>query len=515
MPLTLNALLADSAHDVAQGRTAWRQMSEFARFHWLATAENVSPELVGEFYFLRAGAADVMGMTDEAIAALGELNVWADSRGDNALTLVGKAHLAFHALNQDEPSVYPLGEPEDRLRALLEDFHAWRPTPDSPTVGEEPTIRGESIDRPDAVKLATAATTAYSVAVNVSEQLAEVFAGLVRRFGTAYPTEADRLLWYAQRHWFSGRKQQAYALASEVLSSPDTTSVSRFDAHDMLGHFALLEGDEAGVAEHWARCVELARIMDAPVIAMRHAELTARVYFSQDRAGEAWQLSHDMVTWVDGVPVGPILLDLQEVIAQSAFENNLFEEAWDTARSVIHWSEMTPNDQRTASCYAIATFAGLRLGLAEEVFDLQHRRAELLKASGRLLDAAEVFQTLAYLDEDAATAYLRRSWELIEASQEEGKEWHVAEWLLTMAQFAEGEAAVDFARRATSAFEQLGHPVKEAFALLAEARAQLAMGETDLARQAYAQANVAMPAEFARPAELDAVFAQVKEELGG
>ena len=47
MPLTLNALLADSAHDVAQGRTAWRQMSEFARFHWLATAEDVSPELVG------------------------------------------------------------------------------------------------------------------------------------------------------------------------------------------------------------------------------------------------------------------------------------------------------------------------------------------------------------------------------------------------------------------------------------------------------------------------------------
>src|SRR5699024_10843845 len=195
MPLTLNALLADSAHDVAQGRTAWRQMSEFARFHWLATAENVSPELVGEFYFLRAAAADVMGMTDEAIAALCGLNAWADSRGDHALTLVGKAHLAFHAFNQDEPSWYPLGEPEDRLRALLEDFHAWRPTPDSPSVGEEPTIRGESIDRRDAVKLANAATTAYSVAVNVSEQLAEVFAGLVRRFGTAYPTEADRKLW--------------------------------------------------------------------------------------------------------------------------------------------------------------------------------------------------------------------------------------------------------------------------------------------------------------------------------
>src|SRR5699024_8357890 len=228
MPLTLNALLADSADDVAQGRTAWRQMSAFARCHWHATAEDVSPELVGEFYFLRAGAADVMGMTDEAIAGLGDCSAWADSRGDHALTLVGKAHLAFHALNQDEPSVYPLGEPEDRLRALLEDFHAWRPTPDSPTVGEEPTIRGESIDRPDAVKLATAATTSYSVSVHVIAHLAEVIAGLVRRLVTADSSEADLKLWYAQRHWFSGRKQQASALASEVLSRPETTSVSRF-----------------------------------------------------------------------------------------------------------------------------------------------------------------------------------------------------------------------------------------------------------------------------------------------
>lgn len=513
MPLTLNALLADSAHDVAQGRTAWRQMSEYARFHWLATAEEVSPELVGEFYFLRAGAADVMGMTDEAIAALNDLIDWAAGRGDIAVGLVGKAHLAFHARNQDEPSVYPLGEPEDRLRQLLEDFHAWRPAPDSPTVGEEPSIRGESIDRADAVKLATAATTAYSAAVNVSEQLAEAFAGLVRRFGTAYPTEADRKLWYAQRHWFSGRKAQAYALAGEVLSSEDTSPVSRFDAHDMLGHFALLEGNEAELATHWARCVQLARAMDAPVIAMRHAELTARVYFSQDRAGDAWQLSHDMLTWVSGVPVGPVLLDLQEVIAQSAFENGLAAEAWDTARAVIHWSEMTPNDQRTASCYAIATFAGLQLGLNEEVFELQHRRAELLKAAGRLLDAAEVLQTLAYLDEDAAGTYLQRSWELLEASEEEGKDWHVAEWLLTMAQFAEGGDAVEYARRATRAFEELGHPVKEAFALLAEAKAQLAMGETDLARRAYAHANVAMPEDANRPVELEALFAQVRAEL--
>ena len=512
MPLTLNALLADSAAAVAKGKTAWSHMSEYARFHWLASSSEVEPARRGDYFYLRAGAADMMGMTDEAVVALRELIHWAKESGDHATALIGAAHLSFHALNQDGPTVYPLRPAADLLKELAADFSVWRPDADSPTIAESPAINGENVARSDAIKLATAATTAFSTAINVDAKLAEHFAALVRRFGTASPSEADRKLWFAQQHWFSGDKELARTLALDVATDAGSALASRFDANDMLGHFALLEDDDVKVATYWGQCVQLAEEMRASVVAMRHAELTARVYYSEGQAGRAWQLASTTLKAIDGVPVGPIVLDLQEVVAQSALDTGLHREAWDTARALIHWSELTPHDARTSSAYAIATFAGLELGLDEEVLDLHYRRSELLAESGKHAEAAESLQSLAFLDVDAADAYMTKAWELLGNIDGDEGRFARGEWHLTMAQL--GRSPIDHAGAAAEEFRQVGHPMKEAYAWLISAATHADQGELEAARQDFAQANVAMPENHGRTDELDDIFDEVRRRLG-
>ena len=82
MAQTLLSLLRDSrtaAQSGASAATSWRLASDFARQYWLATPDEVPDELVGEFYSMRASAADHLGFADEAIAALRDLRAWARS----------------------------------------------------------------------------------------------------------------------------------------------------------------------------------------------------------------------------------------------------------------------------------------------------------------------------------------------------------------------------------------------------------------------------------------------------
>lgn len=418
MAQTLHSLLRDSrtaAQSGASAATSWRLASDFARQYWLATPDEVPDELVGEFYSMRASAADHLGFADEAIAALRDLRAWARSNDDHALALEALALLAHQSLTlQERPATLAeLHSPREMLAQLAQGFADFRPDPDSSTLAEAPHITHRDLPRSIAARLTSAATTGFAVATNLSGSsddadggadndatafgFADTFAQLVRRFGSKPPSTADRQLWFAQEAWFRGRREEAYDRVTALIDrleedsllsgSTDAQIVSLYEAHDMLAHFEMFRATEsigedsslAAVADHWKECVRLAGKLNAEVIALQCAGLAAMALLGEGREGEAWELASAELAATEGCPLSPAILNLRYTLAEAALNCGLFEEALANARLVAEWSEFSADDERTIGGYSMALVAATELGCAEIAAELDERRRAALE----------------------------------------------------------------------------------------------------------------------------------------
>ena len=418
MAQTLLSLLRDSrtaAQSGASAATSWRLASDFARQFWLATPDEVPDELVGEFYSMRASAADHLGFADEAIAALRDLRVWARSNDDHALALEALALLTHQSLTlQERPgTLAELHSPREMLAQLAQGFADFRPGPDSPTLAEAPHITHRDLPRSLAARLTSAATTGFAVATNLSGSsddadggadndatafdFADTFAQLVRRFGSKPPSTADRQLWFAQEAWFRGRREEAYDRVTALIDwleedsllggSTDAQIVSLYEAHDMLAHFEMFRATEstgedsslAAVADHWKECVRLAGKLNAEVITLQCAGLAAMALLGEGREGEAWELASAELAATEGCPLSPAILNLRYTLAEAALNCGLFDEALANARLVAEWSEFSADDERTIGGYSMALVAATELGYADIAAELDERRRAALE----------------------------------------------------------------------------------------------------------------------------------------
>ena len=411
MAQTLLSLLRDSraaAQSGASAATSWRLASDFARRYWLATPDEVPDELVGEFYSMRASAADHLVFADEAIAALRDLRVWARSNDDHALALEALALLAHQSLTLEERpgTLAELHSPREMLAQLAQGFADFRPDPDSPALAETPHLTHRDLPRSIAARLTSAATTGFAVATNLSGSaddatafdFADTFAQLVQRFGSNPPSTADRQLWFAQEAWFRGQREEAFDRVMALIDrleedsllgggSTDAQVVSLYEAHDMLAHFEMFHATEsigddsslAAVADHWKECVRLAGKLDAEVIALQCAGLASMALLGEGREGEAWELVSAVLAATEGCPLSPAILNLRYTLAEAALNCGLFEEALANARLVAEWSEFSADDERTIGGYSMALVAATELGYAEIAAELDQRRRAALE----------------------------------------------------------------------------------------------------------------------------------------
>lgn len=559
MAQTIESLLLDAAAATAVGDTRlnWSLINDYARYFWLVNEQEIPDALRGDFYSVRAAAADWMGLQDEAIDALQHMELWAKEHDNHEAALVARAHLSYQAMNQTEYSVVRLSSPGAILAEVADRMSQWRPYPESPTLEENPLMTWENVSRRQAASLTAAAATAHTVATNLlafhpanvgaegsvldakltpasvdPQQLVEFFAAVVRRFGKNPASKTDELLWYAQEHWSAGRTAEARQTAYLVLELADKPA-PLFEAHFMLGHFAMLDilkfaeqtsttpeslpdtdDLDRQVAEHWSKCAEIAIDMGAPVMALERAELACRTLSSLGQEGSAWSLASRMVEATTGIPVCPALLNIRAMLAQAAFVAGLHQEAWENAHAVAEWSEFTPDIQRTNTCYAIATFAGLKLGLDDEVLTIQERRAALYEQAGEYINASQVLQSVAMsgnIDYQEALQVMQKAWDLLERSNTprsqstaapdeqflrslEVHSWNTAEWHLTMANIVVTEEDVIIhARHAAEDFHRAVDPIKEAMSWLTMAGGLIALSRPDEADDAIDRAITAIP----------------------
>ncbi|MBC2680876.1 hypothetical protein GSS87_00305 [Corynebacterium sp. 4HC-13] len=585
MAQTIDSLLRDSAAAAAAGdtRLSWELINNYAREFWLVDESEIPSDYRGEFYSVRAAAADWLGLSDEAVLALQALEKWTKSNGKHDVALVAAAHLAYQSLNQSEHTVYHLPEAAQLLSDIAERFSQWRPDNDSLTIAEDPKLTWRSVSKQQATALTTAATTAHTVASNIAADpsripsptknspgaesplhgpsqsqhraqdsvshhtpsdsgsrhtphaaidvsaLRDFFRSMVHRFGRNPASSTEEMLWFAQEHWSCGRKDRARDIALDVLRVAETVA-PKYEAHFMLGHFAMLDlldvaekeqlsehfdatpqhdaqRLEEQVAVHWGECAELALAMGAPVMALERAELACRMLSSLGKEGETWSLASRMLDATEGIPICPALLNMRAMLAQAAFMAGLHQEAWDNARSIAEWSELTPDVQRTITCYTIATFAGLELGLDEEVLTIQLRRAALYEQCGELISASHILQSVAVAESmefEEAHSLMSRAYELLDKAashqyqsrhaDEETLVWNRAEWNLTMTHVVLNEReVVAHSRRAAELFRRASDPIKEASAWLTMAGGLIALRLPDDADKAINRATACLP----------------------
>lgn len=488
----LTGLLRESLAASARGDHAesWSLTSRFATEFWLASPDDLPDGLTGpertEFHVLRAAAADRMDLHDEAVAEIRAWRTAAQSTGAAGPALLALASLTLVAMTvecDDAVLTTTLPPSAALLHDLAGEISGLGARPDSDLTAEE------------RVCLSLAAGAGLTCATSTEHTaMRGIFREFVDRFTTLAGQEGDRILTRAQQLHADGHTADAVDTVSAYLARLDvaTSPTQVYEAHDMLGFFALTAGDTAGdmdaegVLRHWRVCADLALETGAPLEGLHRAEQVCQLLNAEGDYDSAYELARRYDAALDGAPVGPALLNLRAVRARSALGADLPYEAFALAASTADWSALTGDDERTLACLSIAAMAAEDAGEAgtsgssnsgETVVALLERAAALHLDRGEPVDAARMLRTAAR--ERCSSGEFSRAVELMERALrvledpatpaqvpatvpgDDGSDmltWHVADWNEDMSSVWEmadrPDLAVGYAERAARLFRE-------------------------------------------------------------
>jgi hypothetical protein len=478
----ITELLAASVAAARAGdhATSWRLTSEFGTRFWLLDPTDLPTDLPAvqrtEFHVLRAAAADRMELHDDTVT---EVRAWRErARADGD---VPSAVLAFSSLclvamvvESDGVTVTTGPGPSPVLLAQLAE-----------QIGD--AAAGLTADAPahTRVCLSLAAMAGLTCATSTENAVMRTrFRELTARFTSPTVQPGDRVLTEAQQLHADGRTAEAADLVGRHLAGldPRVSPTQAYEAHDLLGYFALTAGDApedmdtGGVLEHWRACAELALDLGAPLEGMHRAEQVCQLLNADGDYEAAHELARSYGQALEGAPVSPALLNLRAVRARSALGADLPYEAFALASATADWSELTPDSERTLACLSIATMAAEEIGEAgtadspgsavgETLVGLLERAAAVHLSRGEHIAAAQVLRTAAR--ERCSVGGTSRAVELMERAlqvlqnapgHDDGDmlTWHLADWNEDMSAVWEmadrPDLAVGYAERAARLF---------------------------------------------------------------
>lgn len=478
----ITELLAASVAAARAGdhATAWRLTSEFGIRFWLVEADELPADLPTvqrtEFHVLRAAAADRMELHDDTVTEVRAWRARATADGDApsaALALSSLCLVAMVVESDDAPVTTDLAPADVLLTELAVE------------IGNAGAGMAGAAPRHVRVCLSLAAMAGLTCATSTENTAMRTrFRELSARFTSDSVQPGDRMLTEAQQLHADGRTDEAVALVTGHLVEldPQVSPTRAYEAHDLLGYFALTAGevpedmDTTGVLEHWRACAEIALSIGAPLEGMHRAEQVCQLLNADGDYDAAHDLARRYSTALQGAPVSPALLNLRAVQARSALGAGLPDEAYALAVATADWSTLTPDSERTLACLSIATMAAEEAGAAgvdsgETVVALLERAATLHLDRGEGIAAAQVLRTAAR--ERCAAGAFSRAVELMERARQVLEDpvtsaahsvdtdgdmltWHLADWNEDMSAVWEmsdrPDLAVGYAERAARLF---------------------------------------------------------------
>lgn len=479
--------------------TSWRLTSRFGTRHWLSDPAADLPQdapahLHTEFHILRAAVADRLELHEESAEAVVEWRHRARVSGDHASAVLANSALCLVAMvvESDGMDLATLPPATRLLEDLQGSIMSFRPDPEGPTVAADPTIAGPTLPKHQAMCLSLAAmgglTCATSLATPESPEtgaLRPVFRELAERFTTDTVSPGDHALTRAQQLHADGETGAAVEIATGMLDSPSPTT--RYEAHDLLGYFALTANDTDVVLTHWQACAEAALQLEAPLEGLHRAEQACQLLNAEGDYAAAHDLAVRYDTAAAGAPVSPALLNLRAVRARAAIGLGYHEEGLALAVSTADWSMISADTERTLACLTMACVAASSSGHHGTTASLLQRSCALYRELGRPLAAAQALRTAAR--EHLTVGSVSRAVEMMErsrvilddATDDPMYTWHLGDWNEDMSAIWEesgrADLAVEYATRAARSFTDARDHSSAAMNWVAAASLHLERGE--------------------------------------
>lgn len=485
-----------AATSVGDHATSWRLTSQFGTLYWLSDPDTDLPadtpaHLRTEFHVLRAAVSDRLELHEEAAEAVFEWRHLARDNDDHASAVLANSALCLVAMVVESDGVDLAALPP--AARLLEDLQgaimSFRPTPEGPTVAADPTVTGDSLPRHQATCLSLAAmgglTCATSLATPETAPLRPVFRALADRFTVGTVSPGDRELTRAQQLHADGEIDAAVAVATGMLASEAPTT--RYEAHDLLGYFALTADDNDSVLEHWRQCAEIALELGAPLEGMHRAEQACQLLNAEGDYATAYDLAVRVDEAAAGAPVSPAVLNLRAVRARAAIGIGNLDEGLSLAVATADWSMFTPDSERTLACLTMACVAASSSGQHVVTAGLLERSSALYRDLDRPLAAAQALRTgarehLNVGDTSRAVELMERSRRILEEADDDPMfSWHLGDWNEDMSAIWEEagreDLALEYATRAAHSFTEARDHSSAAMNWVAAASLYLERGE--------------------------------------
>lgn len=498
--------------------TSWRAVTTFARTHWLADAPTDSPNVIGEFHALRHAVADQLELVEEAASARAEWLRWATEANIRPAILHARSYGAFaeaEAFIDANPGDAITGRrPEDleipELISLTKEIISTTPQP------------GEAY-----YYLVSAAVAGAAASLARRAEIAGQLSEWSARWAPKRSSFDDRKLLEAQLAHSRGELRKAARIAAGVAAAPQSEPVTTtIEARQFLAFLSLEAGEEAEAIRQLRPIVQAGLDADLTVAVLRSVRLLCALLNAHGDFAESAEIARRALASAEGMPVNPITMDIQLVLARSLLDAGEIDDALRCAEPVAHWSAFTADEERTDAAFSIAATAA---GLGDDprhAAKLLIEHGEHLERSGDTKGASKAYRqaarsiihvidlvistedsddidgcgdiaatfTAEVVSEDASATIdhtLSEAEDLLLRSQKLiSDDWSLADWHDDAAYvfYSAGRdtLAIDHVEAAAEGYLQSGDGEEAARALLAGVRYRLDAGDTDGAA-AYAR----------------------------
>lgn len=487
--------------------TSWRAVTKFAHTHWLADAPTNSPDVIGEFHALRHAVADQLELVEEAAAARAEWLRWATEANIRPAILHARSYGAFaeaEAFIDANPGDAITGRrPEDseipELISLTKDIVATTPQP------------GEAY-----CYLVSAAVAGAAASLARRAEIAGQLSEWSARWAPKRSSFDDRKLLEAQLAHSRGELRRAARIAASVAAAPQSEPVTTtIEARQFLAFLSLEAGEEAEAIRQLRPIVQAGLDAGLTVAVLRSVRLLCALLNAHGDFAESAEFARRALASAEGMPVNPITMDIQLVLARSLLDADEVDEALRFAEPVAHWSAFTADEERTDAAFSIASTAAGLGNNPRRAAKLLIEHGEHLERNGDTKGAAKAYRqaarsiihvidlviseegsefTAEIVSEDASAAIdhtLSEAEDLLLRSQKLiSDDWSLADWHDDAAYvfYSAGRdtLAINHVEAAAKGYLQSGDGEEAARALLAGVRYRLDAGDSDGAA-AYAR----------------------------